>query len=252
MKHLLGIFAFFSIFPTSVNAATWGSGTWGEALWLSISVNVPFPVAATGIIFLLLTLIGSRVLTKKLSVAPVMLLGALAMFSSVENTHAQFSIPNQFTNGTTIDAAEMNENFAAIVDAINQLANGTGITSGAGTYGVVGIIVTSDHNTYGLGGGSHPLHEWGTSNSSGTGTIVVDGNGNCSGSIAVDGMNIRLAYDYDLSPPFSATSETGPGGGTLTVPCTYTSQRGVIIGEFRVDDTAGKSRGIFVGTQISP
>ena len=233
MKHLITIFTAFTL-AMNANAATWGSENWGEALWSSISVNIPFPIAATGIIFLLLTLVGSRVLANKRRVAPVMLLGTLAIFSSVENAQAQFSVPTQFSNGTTIDAAEMNANFQAVVDELNALKD-TISSSGMYTVHMIATGINSEPTS--------STEEFGATILSGTMNVTVSG-GACSISDTLTGVHVNSFLLQHLS---SITSDSSP----VTFSNCVVGLNGTLIATWSTLGANGGGSGLAVGVKVS-
>lgn len=134
----------------SLSAATWGEATWGASFFGILEQSVPLPLfglfALAGLLFLIVKKVKS---TKNLSV--VIVSGALAVVGLNADVIAQVEVPNLFSNGTTIDADEMNENFDTLESAIDSipviqgpqgpqgLQGETGLTGDDGAQGIQGV-----------------------------------------------------------------------------------------------------------------
>ena len=222
-------------------AANWGEGTWGQSLWSSVAeMNVPIPFLATAFIFLACAFaVFKTKRVKNQTLLPAFFCGLLVSINSIE-ANAQFSVPNQFTNGTTIDAAEMNANFQAIVDEINSIRSDT---SASGSYTV--HMLVAGHNGEPSGDTDQ---EFGNSLFTGTVSVVVTG-GTCSVSGAVSGSFIELP-NLDLGATSSAFQADG---FTPTFTDCIVGMNGTIIAKWQLVDVAneGGGSGLAVGVKIS-
>ncbi len=119
--RMIKILSAVSVFGVSnvVVAATWGEATWGESVFGLSDFNVPLPMLS---LLLLSGLLACIAHAKKSAVATTAVAcAAVAVVLLSGAVLAQTQVPNEFQNGTTIDADEMNANFDALENAIDTI-----------------------------------------------------------------------------------------------------------------------------------
>ena len=100
--------------------ATWGEATWGISVFDFIEENVPLPIAAVILLSVLLFWISRK--RKHANIIGVVAIASVFSLTGVgQYAYAQVEVPNVFSNGTTIDAGEMNENFDTLEAAIDNI-----------------------------------------------------------------------------------------------------------------------------------
>ncbi len=168
----------------------------------------------------------------------------LIFIPSLSWGQTSYSVPHVFSAGDQAVASEVNENFDALVTAVNQLSVAlSGIQSGAagdasGTYRFVGMLSSTDYiEGDRIGGGSF----------GGTGTVVVSDSGDCSGSIALAGFSNNIE-DGGLI----LGGDGVPVGGrsvNLAFTCLATSIGGTFVAQISITDIIGATHGIIVGVR---
>ena len=118
--------------------ATWGEATWGISVFDFIEENVPLPIAGVILLSVLLFWISRK--RKHANIMGVVTIASIFPLTGVgQYAYAQVEVPNVFSNGTTIDAGEMNENFDTLEAAIDNIQVLEGPQGPAGPQGAPGI-----------------------------------------------------------------------------------------------------------------
>ena len=184
---IITVVSLFSVTEVTV-AATWGESTWGASVFGLSDLNVPLPLFS--LVFLACLLLFTA-LSKKLCTSRVILAcTAVAIVFFTGNTFAQTEVPNEFQNGTTIDAVEMNENFDALesaIDNIQLLPGPQGAQGPAGPEGPQGV-----QGVQGIAGATGPAGPQGAQGPEGPATDT---------SALVEGICIALAALGSSAPP---------------------------------------------------
>ena len=131
-------------------AAVWGEDNWGFSLWGFFDESIPLPLFALIVLPVVLFLLGKKASRNnfKQILLPAVLL--ILIVSPQGGVNAQVQVPHVFSNGSVIDADEMNENFDTLETAIENGLVGpqgpqgeTGPQGAQGPEGPAGPVTTS-------------------------------------------------------------------------------------------------------------
>jgi hypothetical protein len=212
----------------------WGSMTWGTQ---TIAAVPALPGGMLLLLGALLLLVGYRMGRRQRAprwMALVVGLGVALVPLAIVHATSTFGVPFTFTNGTVADASQMNQNFTAVANEINNLRNQTSVvtecefrartstqavhcgTGGGGAYlsaaGIDGTLVAAVHVPSGAIITSADV--W-----------VGDTNPSTDIQVCMTGLNDNFgAFD---SITFSCASTTGsPGIVKLTITTNVTVVQG--------------------------
>ena len=172
----------------------------------------------------------------------------LILVPLVARADPPYSVPHTFSAGDGAVASEVNENFNALVLAVNELSESIAqiqnnvATDPSGTYTFVGIITSTDYVED---------ERIGSSSFSGHGTIAVDEQGSCSGQITMDGFTSNINVDENglASVDDGDGHSTGVKNVNFNFTCLASSVGGTFVARIILDDDAGGSYGIVVGVR---